>query len=204
MKLTIYCDKDLVLRYSPEGWPIDPYTASLQKAKYESIPFEDQRDIAARIAKANVLQLNNFKVPDTFYGLDLDGDVKLWVPAHPDCDGGKKCIKNCHSVCENLDEPKIVARIIPTKVMTLNLHNSSEITKREIDREARKCASKVLGIHPDKIIPDDTIMYGFKAGVEYEWSKQRDLRNFYDWYREANAATREDVLNELKRILEIE
>lgn len=180
MKLTVYCDKDLVLRYSPDGWPKEPkkvtefeiyagmvycggdfgyekarkkYTAALKKAKNESIPFEDQRDIATRIAKTNVLQLNNFKVPDTFYGLDLDGDVELWVPAHPDCDGGKNCIKNCHSICEKIDNPKMVARIIPTE-----LSAQSECT----------------------------------------------LSNFYDWYREANAATRQDVLNELKRRLEIE
>lgn len=140
MKLTIYCDKDLVLRYSPDQWPY--YDGSLQIAKDESVPFEDQKEVLALIPLDKIYTYgvewgdplvgdyfytsssNEPIKPDTFYNIEVDGVVEVAIN---------------------------VAKIIHTNRL------------------------------PDK-----------------------SLLRFYEWYREANAATREDFLNELKRILEIE
>lgn len=157
MKLTIYCDKDLVLRYRPDGWPKEPkkvtefesyagtvycggdfgyekamnkYTEALQKAKYDSVPFEDQKQIWDLVCSYNAFTKHAQK--DNFYDLEINGTVYI--------------INNSH-------DGRSFAGIVP-----------SEPSARS----------------------------------------ERTLTSFYDWYREANAATREDVLNELKRRLEIE
>jgi hypothetical protein len=87
-KIIAWADKDRVLRYSKE-WPEKPDTGcecatclgdiviwkrNLEKAKQESVPFEDQQWARENIqCGANSIRPK----PDTFYPLEIDGQVEI-------------------------------------------------------------------------------------------------------------------------------
>ena len=97
MKITVYCDREGILRYNPDGWPKEPlkstgfnshagfvhmggdfghektvkkYNAALEKAKSESVPFENQK-IAADW---------DHNKPDSFYDVAIDGVIEIVQP----------------------------------------------------------------------------------------------------------------------------
>lgn len=94
MKITVYCDREGILRYNPDGWPVTPvkptgfnshagfvhmggdfghektvkkYNTALEKAKSESVPFENQK-ITAEWAHI---------IPDSFYDVDIEGTIEI-------------------------------------------------------------------------------------------------------------------------------
>lgn len=96
MKITVYCDKEGVLRYNPKGWPNNPsfdlgpkpsgidyeimddlseaYTTALEKAKSDSVPFEDQDVILFLISESlsgPLIDLLNLTKPDSFYEIEI-------------------------------------------------------------------------------------------------------------------------------------
>lgn len=78
MKITVYCDKEGILRYNPNGWPQKPETAIyfelLRIAKSESIPFEDQDTVLFLISESLpgiLIDLLNLTKPDSFYEIEI-------------------------------------------------------------------------------------------------------------------------------------
>lgn len=158
MKITVYCDREGILRYNPEGWPNEPnanspayhaidntlYKGALEKAKCKSIPFDDQDTVLFLISESMpgpLIDLMNLTKPDSFCYIDIEGIILI------------KITITAESVSR-------VAQIVKNELSG----NSEQLPN--IDMAARLCASKVLGIDPEFISPDDTIMYGFKAGFK--------------------------------------
>lgn len=139
MKVTVYCDKEGILRYNPDGWPKEPskpgewahqeffteyyeYKAKLrkdiEKAKSESIPFEDQRIIKnALMHPFNVIHFDNLVVLDTFYDVEIDGVIEI-------------ADQICQYKGENECYTRKVARIIP---MYKQLSHKEQEYKEMID-----------------------------------------------------------------------
>lgn len=111
MKITVYCDRNGILRYNPEGWPKEPskpgewahqeffteyyedkakWRKDIEKAKSESVPFENQK-ITAEWAHIK---------PDSFYDVEIDGVIEI-------------ADQICQYKRENECYTRKIARIIP-------------------------------------------------------------------------------------------
>jgi len=82
MKITVYSDKDCVLRYN-EKWPniweynTPTYFDDLKKAKDESRPFEDQNYILGICMDHLFSGKIGIPKPDTFYTIEIPGKVEI-------------------------------------------------------------------------------------------------------------------------------
>lgn len=109
MKLTIYSDKDCTPRYNKE-WPKEPniidygdgeyltpidhytydmedYQEAIQKAKDESIPYDNKQQVEDLIAKKYYDGNLMWQIqPDTFYSVDIPGKVEVVEIPHPNPD----------------------------------------------------------------------------------------------------------------------
>lgn len=139
MKITVYCDKEGILRYNPKGWPNNPsfdlgpkpsgidyeimddlseaYTTALEKAKSESILFEDQETILFLISESlpgPLIDLLNLTKPDSFYDVEIDGKICVVTEMS---EGWQPTYSNPDNIgCEKPSEPIQVARIVKNEL----------------------------------------------------------------------------------------
>jgi hypothetical protein len=109
MKITVYSDKDCVLRYN-KYWPTKnqiAYDIAMQKAKDESVPFEDQ-DQAIKLLKSKSWSddATGTHKPYSFYTIEIQGKVEIVAPECKE----KDCACRSHDYCRM---SKQVARITP-------------------------------------------------------------------------------------------
>lgn len=119
----IYIDPNGVVKYNAE-WPEKPaelnnedhssyydelYESALSKAKQESVSFADQENTIKTLGLVGVYS----PVPNSHYPLPEGIEVEVTIKNHPECgeDKGEKCSMHCHSVCEKLENPTLLAYI---------------------------------------------------------------------------------------------